>query len=114
MSVDYKLYIGYTVNLKNDSNYEDFNFFHNFDEYNEFNCEGKVLLLVDGMNGEYARLIFVDKKICDIWKCDNYYKLQKGDIPDAVYGEMNELYKAMYGKELDKGLIEYGLTVHFC
>lgn len=114
MSVDCEMYIGYTVNLKNDLESEDFKFFHNFDEYDEFNCQGKVLLLVDGMNGLYARIIFVDKKIDDIWECDNYYKLQNANIPDEVYSEMNKLYKAMYEKDLNKDLIEYGLTVHFC
>lgn len=113
MSVDCELYIGYTVNLKSDLKSEDFNFFHNFDEYDEFNCQGKVTLLVDGMNGNYARIIFVDKKINDIWECDDYYKFSNGNIPYKVYNEMNKLYKAMYEKELDKDLIEYGLTVHF-
>lgn len=113
MSVDCSLYIGYTVNLKNDLESEDFKFFHNFDEYDEFNYQSKVLLLVDGMNGHYARIIFVDKKIDDIWECDDYYKLQNANIPGEVYSEMNKLYKAMYGKELDKDLIEYGLTVCF-
>lgn len=113
MSVDCELYIGYTVNLKNDLDCEDFDFFDNFGNYNKFNCEGKVILLVDGMNGGYARIIFVDKKIDDIWECDDYYKLRKGNIPDEVYNEMNKLYTAMYEKELDKDLIEYGLTVYF-
>ena len=113
MSVDCSLYIGYTVNLKEDLSGDDFDFFNNFDGYNRFNCEGKVILLLDGMNGDYARIIFVDKKIDDIWECDDYYKLQKGNIPNEVYDEMNKLYTAMYGKELDKDLIEYGLTVHF-
>ena len=113
MSVDCELYIGYTVNLKNDLKCEDFDFFHNFDEYDEFNCQGKVTLLVDGMNGDYARIIFVDKKINDIWECEDYYKFSNGNVPDDVYNEMNKLYKAMYEKELDKELIEYGLTVHF-
>lgn len=113
MSVDCSLYIGYTVNLKEDLSGDDFNFFEKFDEYNRFNCEGKAVLLVDGMNGHYARIIFVDKKIDDIWECNDYYKLRKGNIPDEVYNEMNKLYKAMYEKELDKDLIEYGLTVCF-
>lgn len=113
MSVDCKLYIGYTVNLKKDLKGEDFDFFDSFDGYDYYDCEGKLTLLVDGMCGGYARMIFVDKKINDIWDCNDYYKLRKGNIPDEVYNEMNKLYKDMYGKELDKELIEYGLTVHF-
>ena len=114
MSVDCELYVGYTVNLKNNLDYEDFVFFENgLNEYKKFDCEGKAILLVDGMNGNYAKIIFVDKKICDIWACDDYYKLQNGNIPDEVYNEMNKLYTAIYGQELDKRLIEYGLTVRF-
>ena len=114
MSVDCELYIGYTVNLKENLKGEDFDFFCDFNQYDHFDCEGEVKLLVDGMNGEYARLIFVNKQILDIWECDNYYKLQVETIPDNVYSALNEAYKTMYGKELDKDLIEYGLTVHFC
>ena len=113
MSVDCALYIGYTVNLKNDLSSDDFDFFNNFDGYNRWNCEGKVVLLVDGMNGDYARMIFVDKKINGIWECDDYYKLQYRNTPDEVYNELNKLYMSMYGKELNKELIEYAITVHF-
>lgn len=114
MSVDCELYIGYTVNLKEGLTSEDFDFFYDFNQYDRFDCEGEVKLLVDGMNGRYARLIFVDKKIYDIWECKNYYKLQNTIIPDNAYSALNEVYKTMYGEELKKELIEYGLTVHFC
>ena len=113
MSVDCTLYIGYTITLKTDLKGEDFDFFRDFDEYDDYDCEGKVTLLVDGMSGGYARLIFVDKKINDIWDCGDYYKLRAENIPDDVYSELNKAYSTMYGKDLDKELIEYGLTVHF-
>lgn len=113
MSVDCSLYIGYTVNLSDNIKSEDWDFFGSFDGYDYYDCEGGVTLLLDGMCGSYARIIFVDKKIDDIWDCGDYYKLRAGNIPDDVYSEMNKLYMAMYGKELDKELIEYGLTVHF-
>lgn len=113
MSVDCSLYIGYTVNLKEDLSGDDFDFFEKFDEYNRFNCEGKVVLLVDGMNGHYARIVFVDKKIDDIWECDKYIKLRCEAIPDDIYNQLNKAYMDMYGKELDKNLIEYALNIHF-
>ena len=113
MSVDCTIYIGYTVNLKSNLNAEDFDFFDDYGKYNLYDCEGKVLLLLDGMRGCYARIIFVDKKIDDIWNCDDYYRLRAGSIPDDVYNEMNKVYTEMYKKELDKELIEYGMNVHF-
>jgi hypothetical protein len=113
MSVDCTLYIGYTVNLKNNLNAEDWDFFDDFDGYSRCDCEGEVILLLDGMGSSYARIIFVDKKIDDVWDCDDYYKLRAENIPNDVYNEMNKLYMDMYGKELDKELIEYGLIVHF-
>lgn len=113
MSVDCTIYIGYTVNLKSNLNAEDFDFFNDFEGDNYYDCEGKVILLLDGMSSCYARIIFVDKKIDDIWNCDDYYRLRAESIPDDVYNEMNKLYMKMYKKELDKELIEYGMNVHF-
>lgn len=115
MSVDCALYIGYTVNLKTNLKAEDFEFFcdERFNTYDKFDCEGRTKLLIDGMNGDYTRLIFVDKKILDIWECDEYIKLRCEAVPDDVYVQLNKAYMDMYGKELDKNLIEYALNIHF-
>ena len=71
-------------------------------------------LVVDGMSGDFARLIFVEDKIEDCWvDGKDYFALKSGDIPDNVYDELNKAYQLMYGKELDKSLIEYALWFLF-
>lgn len=114
MSVDCEAYIGYTVTLKTDLNGEDFDFFGNFSEthteYNLYDCKGKVLLVVDGMNGDYARFIFVDEHIENCWiDGKDYFPLKSPSVPNNVYEELNLAYELMYGKELDASLIEYAL-----
>lgn len=121
MSVDCTGYVGYTVTLKRDLNRDDFDFFNDFDdeheEYSmwEFNKPTeKVRLIIDGMCGEFARLIYVDYKIedCSIDGKD-YFELRNAPIPDDVYDELNRAYRLMYDKDLDKSLIEYALWFLF-
>lgn len=119
MSVSCEAYIGYTVTLKENLNSDDFDFFNEFieehSEYNQYDCKGKVLLVTDGMCGEYARLVFVDEHIEECWiEGKDYFPLKSPSaIPDNVYEELNKAYKAMHGGELDEGLIEYALWFQF-
>ena len=118
MSVDCEAFIGYTVTLKKDLKGEDFEFFCSFGdehpEYNQYDCKGKVLLVTDGMCGDYARLIFVDEHIEECWiEGKDYYPLKSQSIPDDVYDELNKAYKLVYGKDLDKDLVEYALWFQF-
>lgn len=120
MSVSCEAYIGYTVTLKTNLNGDDFDFFWDFlethGEYNQYDCKGKVLLITDGMCGDYARLVFVDEHIeeCGVNGGKDYFPLRSlPTIPDNVYEELNKAYKSMYDDELDKGLIEYSLWFHF-
>lgn len=118
MSVSSEQYIGYTVTLKTDLKHEDFDFFDDFtskhNEYDYYRGKGKVLLIVDGMSGTYARLVYIRNCIKDCWANDeDYIHLEKNNlIPDVVYDELNKPYKLMYGKDLDKDLIEYALWFH--
>lgn len=118
MSVDCRAFVGYTVTLKENLRHSDFDFFNDFEEahgeYNLYDCKGKVLFVVDGMNGKYARLVFVDVKINECWITGkDYFALKYPPIPDNVYDELNKAYKLMYDKELDKSLIEYALWFQF-
>ena len=122
MSVDCTGYIGYTVTLKQYLDCEDFDFFNDFDdehgEYSQWNFKRngneRVRLVVDGMSGEFARLIFVDEKIEDCWiNGKDYFALKSSPVPDDVYSELNKAYRLMYDKELDKSLIEYALWFLF-
>ena len=119
MSVSCEAYIGYTVNLKRDLHGNDFDFFNDFieehGEYNLYDCKGKVLLVVDGMCGDYARFVFVDEHIKECWiEGKDYFPLKSPSVPDDVYAELNKAYKLMYGKELDKAMVEYALWFQFC
>ncbi len=119
MSVDCEAYIGYTVTLKENLKGEDFDFFNEFveahDEYNRYDSKGKVLVAVDGMSGDYARLVFVDEHIEDCWiNGRDYFPLKAAPAPLDVYAELNKAYRAMYGKDLEYGSIEYALWFMFC
>lgn len=118
MSVECEAYIGYTVTLKENLKRDDFDFFNDFEEahgeYNQYDCEGKVLLAIDGMSGNYARFIFVDKHIKECWiEGEDYFSLKSCPVPDNVYEELNKAYKSMYGKNLDRDLVEYALWFQF-
>lgn len=120
MSVDCEAFIGYTVTLKEKLSHEDFDFFEEFTlkhkEYFKYNHESKsnVKLIVDGMWGFYARLIYIDEHIEECWvEGKKYFPLKNQSIPDDVYDELNKAYNLMYKKDLDKNLIEYSLWFHF-
>ena len=75
-----------------------------------YDCKGKVSLVVDGMCGKYARLVFVDEHIEECWiEGKKYFSLKSPPIPDGVYYELNKAYKLLYNKEIEKDLIEYAL-----
>jgi hypothetical protein len=72
MSTRSRLFIGLTIELGTDLSSADFKKLHaiekkypELDEYNHEpkDREGKLLLIYDGMNSQFARLIFVDKYI---------------------------------------------------
>lgn len=118
MSVSCEAYIGYTVTLKKNLNSEDFDFFDDFienhKEYNQYDCKGKVLLVVDGMNGDYARLVYVDEHIEECWvEGKTYFPLKKIPIAENAYDELSKAYKVMYGEELDIDMIEYAIWFDF-
>lgn len=119
MSVDCKGYIGYTVTLKENLTHDDFDFFNKFiEEHCEYSqySEGTddVRLVTDGMNSEYARLILVDEEINECWIEGKYYFALKGpSVTEDAYNKLNKVYKAMYGKDLVKEMIEYALWFHF-
>lgn len=121
MSVDCTGYLGYTVTLKKDLSQTDFDSFYDFnDEHNEYDMfehneeTEKVKLVIDGMNGNFARLVFVDEKIENCWVNDKeYFTLRSQSVPNDVYKQLNKAYKLMYNKDLDETLIEYALWFLF-
>ena len=111
MSVSCEAYIGYTVTLATDLKEEDFEFFYNAED---IELPDRVQIIVDGMCGHYARLIYVDK-ILDCW-CDEveYLPLKcSEEIPDKIFRELNKAYCALYKRLLNKNQIEYALSFHY-
>lgn len=108
MSISCEAYVGFTITLATNLTNEDFDF---FDEY-EIDLP-RVRLIVDGMCGHYARLIYVD----DCFDCwvdgKEYYLLRNQEITDEIYEVLNQVYKQMYNKDLDREQIEYALSFHY-
>ena len=72
MSVDCRIITGLTIEFAHDLNSFDFKKYHKFVEkypeldeytYDRADREGKLLLIVDGMSGEFLRLVQVDRLI---------------------------------------------------
>lgn len=65
MSVSVDKYFGWTIDLKTDLNCNDFDFYHKFiDKHPNLdqwkNCmPNEIKLILDGMNGLFARLVYV-------------------------------------------------------
>lgn len=126
MSVSTERIIGFTVTLKEDLNHNDFEFFENVEEkhkefayrekYSQFGMKpNQVALVVDGMNGDYARLVYVEnvKEVDGAYDEDPYTLLRPTEIPEEMYNELNIAYQKIYEMPLDKKLIEYALWYHW-
>ena len=128
MSVRCEMFLGWTVKLiEGDVTSEDFEFFDELEErepdfqafkgkYSEFTDDGtKVKLVVDGMNGLYVRLIYVykNKSVYSFGDEIDYEKLSNEQVPDDIYNELNECYKKIYNKDLEKDKVEYALWYHW-
>ena len=110
MSISCEAYVGYTVTLKTNLTDEDFDFFYDVED---IDCPTRVQIIVDGMCGHYARLIYVDENF-DCW-VDNkeYYALKSPIVTDEIYDKLNQVYKQIYNKDLDREQIEYALSFHY-
>ena len=129
MSVRCEMFLGWTVKLiEGDVTSEDFEFFEGSLEerepdfvafkgkYSEYTDDDtKVKLVVDGMNGLYVRLIYVHKNtpIISFGNDIDYEKLSNEQVPDDIYNELNECYKKIYNKDLDRSKVEYALWYHW-
>lgn len=110
MSVSCEAYVGYTVTLKTDLTDEDFDFFYGVED---IDCPARIQIIIDGMCGHYARLIYVDK-ILDCWVDDaSYFALRSPEVNDEIYEALNQVYKTLYNKDLEREHIEYALSFHW-
>ena len=110
MSISCEAYIGFTVTLKTNLTDEDYDFFN---EAEDIDFPDRVQLIVDGMCGHYARLIYVDENF-DCWaEGKEYYALREESLTNYIYEALNAVYKKMYNKDLDTNKIEYALSFHY-
>ena len=109
MSVDCRILVGLTIELEGEI--DDFGKLHDFEEkypeLDEYNYgrgerEGKLLLIYDGMNGSFARLIKVDKIIDEgsLGDANEFFELAAPDscFNPEVVAEMSKLYEEYTGK----------------
>lgn len=119
MSVECRILVGFTLELEN--SLADFKKCHaleeKYPELDEYNYhtndrEGKLLLIYDGMCGEFARLIQVDKYIDGgtLGDDNEFFEL----TPPRVFNQelitrMSELYKEYTGEYPKKSDFKYAM-----
>ena len=121
MSVSSRIFIGVTLEFATNLKYADFRkadaFIEAHPELDEYaynlrtEAEGKLVLICDGMNGHYLRLIQIDK--CTYDTHTGYEKdmldLANHPIPEATIQKFAELYKEYTGNNVDVDQIKYSM-----
>jgi hypothetical protein len=111
MSVECRILVGLTLEFARDLNHEDFRkagvFTEKYPELDEYNYgggdrEGKLLLVGDGMNGDFLRLIKVDKLI-DEGSLGDANEFMELAVPNSAFNpelieKMSTLYEEYTGK----------------
>ena len=122
MSVSCEQFIGYTLTVKEKLTHEDFEFFHEFldkhPEYRKNRDKGQVALIIDGMNGEYARLVYIEKNLKDCqYDGDEFYNKLSDEKPDyEVYSAITQVYEELYGTAfgfVNANRIEHAMWFHY-
>ena len=110
MSVDSRIYVGLTLELGTKLNHNDFTRLHALDDkypeieedrYHTEDREGKLLLVYDGMCGDFARLIYVDKFIegGSLGDTNEFIELPaKADYDPEVVKKMFDIYEEYTGQ----------------
>lgn len=120
MSVESRIIIGHTINITYDLRQDDFRkcdaFVSKYPELDEYNYrwnekEKKVLMIADGMNGSYLRLVHVDKIIDGGNTGDeDWVDLPKPALPSREVAEkLAAMYKEYTGRELTEKDIHYAM-----
>jgi hypothetical protein len=118
MSVESRIIVGHTINITYDLTQDDFEksdaFISKYPELDEYNYrwnekEKKVLMIADGMNGSYLRLVHVDKIIDGGNTGDeDWVDLPKPALPSREVAEkLAAMYKEYTGLELTEKDIHY-------
>ncbi len=105
MSVDCRIVVGLTLNFPGKVDFEKVDEFTKkhpeLDEY-EYHFdekEGKLLLIGDGMNGDFLRLVKVDKIVEELEEFDFVpLNMPSGVLSQELISQMSELYKEYNGE----------------
>jgi hypothetical protein len=120
MSVDSRIIIGHTINITYGLGCDDFRKVDSFiskhpelDEsnYSKFNREKRVLLIADGMNGDYLRLVHVDRILEGGNTGDeDWIDIPKPALPSMEVAEqLAAMYKEYTGRDLTEKDIAYAM-----
>jgi hypothetical protein len=120
MSVESRIIVGHTINITYDLRQDDFRkcdaFISKYPELDEYNYrwnekEKKVLMIADGMNGSYLRLVHVDKIIDGGNTGDeDWIDLPKPALPSREVAEqLAAVYKEYTGRDLTEKDIAYAM-----
>lgn len=114
MSVRVDKYFGWTIELKKELNCNDFEFYNNFiEKHQNLNQYGKgvmpneIKLILNGMSGLFARLIYILSVAYDVAWVDEdndvlNETLKENIVPESTFKELNEIYVQLTGQELQK------------
>lgn len=122
MSVECRVLVGLTLEFKRDLNGEDFRKYHDFIdkhpeldeyEYHYEDREGKLLLIEDGMSGDFVRLIKVDKYIDggSLGDSNEFFELAAPvtSFDPELVTQMSALYEEYTGKPAALSDFKYAL-----
>jgi hypothetical protein len=120
MSVESRIIVGHTINITYDLRQDDFRkcdaFISKYPELDEYTYpwsskEKQILMIADGMNGSYLRLVHVDKIIDGGNTGDeDWIDLPKPALPSREVAErLASLYKEYTGRELTEKDIHYAM-----
>lgn len=122
MSVECRVLVGLTIEFAKNLKHEDFRkaeaFTEKYPELDEYNYsswdrEGKLLLVGDGMNGDFLRLIKVDKYIDDasLGDANEFFELAAPvtSFDSELVAKMSSLYEEYTGKPATLSDFKYAL-----
>ena len=105
MSVDCRIVVGLTLEFPGKIDWDKVEeFTHKYPELDEYKYrydekDGKLLLIGDGMNGSFLRLVKVDKIIEELEEFDFVQlNMPTGVLGQNLIGQMSELYKEYTGE----------------
>lgn len=115
MSVDCRIVVGLTLDIPGEIDFEKVGEFTNkypeLDEY-EYRSderEGKLLLIGDGMNGDFLRLVKVDKIVDELEDFD-FVGLPMNNIPNPdLVSKMSALYEEYTGTKPNPTEFRYAM-----